>query len=65
MFLSARTGPHQLPDGLLRFMALATLLLSPEDQLPGRRRSCACSCRAGQCGSDQAVAAGPESHTRT
>lgn len=27
-------GPHQLPDGLLRFMALATLLLQPEDALP-------------------------------
>ena len=28
-------GPHQLPDGLLRFMALATLLLQPDDTLPG------------------------------
>ncbi|NQT51149.1 AAA family ATPase [bacterium] len=28
-------GPHQLPDGLLRFMALATLLLQPNDTLPG------------------------------
>ncbi|MBL7224024.1 MAG: AAA family ATPase [Candidatus Brocadiae bacterium] len=27
-------GPHQLPDGLLRFMALATLLLQPNDTLP-------------------------------
>lgn len=27
-------GPHQLPDGLLRFVALATLLLQPEDDLP-------------------------------
>ena len=27
-------GPHQLPDGLLRFMALSTLLLQPEDNLP-------------------------------
>jgi len=27
-------GPHQLPDGLLRFMALAALLLQPEDELP-------------------------------
>jgi predicted ATPase len=27
-------GPHQLPDGLLRFMALAALLLQPEDDLP-------------------------------
>ena len=27
-------GPHQLPDGLLRFMALATLLLQPDDSLP-------------------------------
>ena len=27
-------GPHQLPDGLLRFMAIATLLLQPEDELP-------------------------------
>lgn len=27
-------GPHQLSDGLLRFMALTTLLLMPEDSLP-------------------------------
>jgi predicted ATPase len=27
-------GPHQLPDGLLRFMALATLFLQPEKTLP-------------------------------
>ena len=27
-------GPHQLSDGLLRFMALATVLLQPEDELP-------------------------------
>lgn len=27
-------GPHQLSDGTLRFMALATLLLQPEDRLP-------------------------------
>jgi len=27
-------GPHQLPDGLLRFMSLATLLLQPDDSLP-------------------------------
>ncbi len=27
-------GPHQLPDGLLRFMALTTLLLQPESDLP-------------------------------
>jgi len=26
-------GPHQLPDGLLRFMALATLLLEPSDDV--------------------------------
>ena len=28
-------GPHQLSDGTLRFMALATLLLQPRDKLPG------------------------------
>jgi predicted ATPase len=27
-------GPHQLSDGILRFMALATLLLQPSDRLP-------------------------------
>jgi len=27
-------GPHQVSDGSLRFMALATLLLQPPDQLP-------------------------------
>jgi predicted ATPase len=27
-------GPHQISDGSLRFMALATLLLQPEDLLP-------------------------------
>lgn len=27
-------GPHQLPDGLLRLMALVTLLRQPEDRLP-------------------------------
>jgi predicted ATPase len=27
-------GPHQLPDGLLRFIALTTLLLQPEENLP-------------------------------
>ena len=27
-------GPHQLSDGTLRFMALATLLLQPPDRLP-------------------------------
>ncbi|NQS96873.1 MAG: AAA family ATPase [candidate division Zixibacteria bacterium] len=27
-------GPHQLPDGLLRFIALATLLLQPINYLP-------------------------------
>jgi len=27
-------GPHQLSDGTLRFIALATLLLQPEEQLP-------------------------------
>jgi len=27
-------GPHQLSDGTLRFMALATLLLQPEERLP-------------------------------
>jgi predicted ATPase len=27
-------GPHQLSDGALRFMALATLLLQPPDKLP-------------------------------
>ncbi|MBL7190438.1 AAA family ATPase [bacterium] len=27
-------GPHQISDGLLRFMALCTLLLQPEDFLP-------------------------------
>ncbi len=27
-------GPHQLSDGTLRFMALATLLLQPPEQLP-------------------------------
>ncbi len=27
-------GPHQLPDGLLRFMALTTLFLQPEDEIP-------------------------------
>ena len=27
-------GPHQLSDGSLRFMALATLLLQPRDRLP-------------------------------
>ncbi len=27
-------GPHQLSDGTLRFIALATLLLQPEDELP-------------------------------
>lgn len=27
-------GPHQLSDGTLRFMALATLLLQPADRLP-------------------------------
>lgn len=27
-------GPHQLSDGSLRFIALATLLLQPEDKLP-------------------------------
>ena len=27
-------GPHQISDGSLRFMALATLLLQPEDNLP-------------------------------
>jgi len=27
-------GPHQLSDGLLRFMALSTLLLQPEGELP-------------------------------
>lgn len=29
-----RFGPHQLSDGTLRAMALITLLLQPEDQLP-------------------------------
>lgn len=29
-----RFGPHQLSDGTLRFMALATLLLQPPDLLP-------------------------------
>jgi predicted ATPase len=29
-----RFGPHQLSDGTLRFIALATLLLQPEDELP-------------------------------
>ncbi len=29
-----RFGPHQLSDGTLRFMALATLLLQPEELLP-------------------------------
>lgn len=28
-------GPHQLSDGTLRFMALATLLLQPPEKLPG------------------------------
>jgi predicted ATPase len=28
-------GPHQLSDGTLRVMALATLLLQPENELPG------------------------------
>ena len=28
-------GPHQLSDGTLRFMALATLLLQPAECLPG------------------------------
>jgi predicted ATPase len=28
-------GPHQISDGTLRFMALATLLLQPHDRLPG------------------------------
>ena len=28
-------GPHQLSDGTLRFMALATLLLQPRETLPG------------------------------
>lgn len=28
-------GPHQLPDGLLRFIALTALLFQPEDGLPG------------------------------
>jgi len=27
-------GPHQISDGLLRFIALATLFLQPEDSLP-------------------------------
>lgn len=27
-------GPHQLPDGLLRFMALVTLLLQPRENIP-------------------------------
>jgi predicted ATPase len=27
-------GPHQFPDGLLRFAALATLLLQPDETLP-------------------------------
>jgi len=27
-------GPHQLPDGLLRFIALVALLLQPEEDLP-------------------------------
>src|SRR5438105_13165838 len=27
-------GPHQLSDGSLRFIALATLLLQPEEKLP-------------------------------
>jgi predicted ATPase len=27
-------GPHQIPDGLLRFMALATLLRQPRKELP-------------------------------
>ena len=27
-------GPHQLPDGLLRFMVLTTLLLQPEKMMP-------------------------------
>lgn len=27
-------GPHQISDGLLRFMALTTLLLQPEEDLP-------------------------------
>lgn len=27
-------GPHQLSDGLLRFMALTTVLLQPEEELP-------------------------------
>jgi predicted ATPase len=27
-------GPHQLPDGLLRFICLATLLLQPQEDLP-------------------------------
>ena len=27
-------GPHQLSDGTLRFIALSTLLLQPEDRLP-------------------------------
>jgi predicted ATPase len=30
----SRFGPHQLPDGLLRFICIATLLLQPEDRLP-------------------------------
>ncbi len=29
-----RFGPHQLPDGGLRFMAMATLLLQPPDLIP-------------------------------
>ena len=29
-----RFGPHQIADGALRFMALATLLLQPDDKLP-------------------------------
>jgi predicted ATPase len=28
-------GPHQLSDGTLRFIALATLLLQPDECLPG------------------------------
>ena len=29
-----RFGPHQIADGALRFMALATLLLQPKDKMP-------------------------------
>jgi predicted ATPase len=29
-----RFGPHQIADGALRFMALATLLLQPKDRMP-------------------------------